>query len=82
MYGNAGSDNDLRKAYHDIHQAAVMAQNMRMYVAAGHGLDYTNITDIAKLHEIVEVNIGHSIIARAILVGLERAVREMKDLLG
>lgn len=82
IYANAVSDNDLRKAYHDIHQAAVMAQNMRMYVAAGHGLDYTNITDIAKLHEIVEVNIGHSIIARAILVGLERAVREMKDLLG
>lgn len=82
MYANAVSDNDIRKAYHDIHQAAVMARNMRMYVAAGHGLDYKNITDIAKLHEIVEVNIGHSIIARAILVGLERAVREMKDLLG
>ncbi len=82
IYANAATDNDLRKAYHDIHQAAVTAQNMRMYVAAGHGLDYTNIMDIAKLHEIVEVNIGHSIIARAVLVGLERAVREMKDLLG
>ena len=81
VYANADNDNDIRRAHHDIYQAAVMAQNMRLYVAAGHGLDYTNIMDIAKLHEIAEVNIGHSIIARAILVGLERAVREMKDLL-
>lgn len=81
VYANAGTENDLRKAYHDIHQAAVIAKNMRMYVAAGHGLDYTNIAAIAKLHEIEEVNIGHSIISRAVLVGLERAVREMKDLL-
>ena len=80
-YANAGTENDLRKAHHDIHQAAVIAKNMRMYVAAGHGLDYTNISAIAKLHEIEEVNIGHSIISRAMLVGLERAVREMKELL-
>ena len=81
MYANAGTENDLRKAYHDIHQAGVTAKNMRMHVAAGHGLDYTNVTAIAKLHEVEEVNIGHSIISRAVLVGLERAVREMKELL-
>lgn len=81
MYANARTENDLRKAYHDIHQAAVIAKNMRMHVAAGHGLDYTNVAAIAKLHEVEEVNIGHSIISRAVLVGLERAVREMKRLL-
>ncbi len=81
MYANAGTENDFRKAYHDIHQAAVIAKNMRLHVAAGHGLDYTNISAVSKLHEIEEVNIGHSIISRAVLVGLERAVREMKELL-
>jgi pyridoxine 5-phosphate synthase len=80
-YSNAGDDMTVRKTYHEICQAAIIAKNMKMRVAAGHGLDYTNIDRIAKLHEIEEVNIGHSIVARAVLVGMERAVREMKDLL-
>ncbi len=80
-YAEARKDVELRQTQHDIYQAAVMAKNMRMHVAAGHGLDYTNIAPIAKVHEIEEVNIGHSIISRAVLVGLERAVREMKELL-
>lgn len=80
-YANASSDNEFRQAYHDIREAAMVARNMRMEVAAGHGLDYDNIDMIAKLHEIEEVNIGHSIVARAVLVGMERAVREMKELL-
>jgi pyridoxine 5-phosphate synthase len=80
-YANAEGDLDVRKTYHEINQAAVIAKNMKMHVAAGHGLTYTNIDPIAKLHEIEEVNIGHSIVARAVLVGMERAVREMKDLL-
>lgn len=80
-YANASSDNEFRQAYHDIREAAIVARNMRMEVAAGHGLDYDNIDMIAKLHEIEEVNIGHSIVARAVLVGMERAVREMKELL-
>ncbi len=80
-YANASSDNEFRQAYHDIREAAKVARNMRMEVAAGHGLDYDNIDMIVKLHEIEEVNIGHSIVARAVLVGMERAVREMKELL-
>ena len=50
-------------------------------VHAGHGLDYENVLPIAKIPEIVELNIGHSIIARAVIVGIEQAVREMKELL-
>ncbi len=50
-----------------------------MGVNAGHGLDYTNVVPIAQIPEIEELNIGHSIIARSIFVGLERAVREMKE---
>jgi pyridoxine 5-phosphate synthase len=52
-----------------------------MGVNAGHGLNYKNIKRLAKLSEIVEYNIGHSIIARAVLVGLVQAVREMKELI-
>ncbi len=50
-------------------------------VAAGHGLNYQNVGDVAVLPEIEELNIGHAIVARAVLVGFERAVREMKELI-
>jgi pyridoxine 5-phosphate synthase len=45
----------------------------------GHGLTYTNIQPICKIAGLEELNIGHSIISRAVLVGMERAVREMKE---
>jgi pyridoxine 5-phosphate synthase len=51
-------------------------------VIAGHGLDYHNVRAIVEIPEIVEVNIGHSIVSRAVLVGMERAVREMKMAMG
>jgi pyridoxine 5-phosphate synthase len=50
-------------------------------VHAGHGLTYNNVTPIAAIDEIVELNIGHCIIARAIFTGLEAAVRDMKTLM-
>ena len=50
-------------------------------VHAGHGLDYDNVFPIAQIQQIIELNIGHSIIARAVIVGIEKAVREMKELL-
>tara|TARA_B100001123_G_C15345680_1_gene1037002 strand:- start:14257 stop:14964 length:708 start_codon:yes stop_codon:yes gene_type:complete len=50
-------------------------------VAAGHGLTYDNVGPIVKIRKIEELNIGHSIISRAVLVGIERAVREMLDLM-
>jgi pyridoxine 5-phosphate synthase len=50
-------------------------------VHGGHGLNYENATPIASIPEIVELNIGHSIVAQAIMVGMELAVREMKCLL-
>ena len=48
---------------------------------AGHGLTYLNVVPVARLEGIEELNIGHSIVARAVLVGLDRAVREMKELI-
>ncbi|HEV2666331.1 MAG TPA: pyridoxine 5'-phosphate synthase [Blastocatellia bacterium] len=64
-----------------ITKAATFARNLGLEVHAGHGLDYDNVTPIAQIPEIVELNIGHSIIARAIIAGIEQAVREMKELL-
>ena len=50
-------------------------------VNAGHGLNYKNVRRLVRIPEIVEYNIGHSIIARAVLVGLKQAVQEMRELL-
>jgi pyridoxine 5-phosphate synthase len=61
--------------------AAKRAANLGLEVHAGHGLTYNNVTPVATIREIVELNIGHCIIARAIFVGLEKAVRDMKALM-
>ena len=64
-----------------IAAAAKLAHSFGLEVHGGHGLNYDNVRAIAKIPEMVELNIGHSIIARAVIVGMERAVREMKLLL-
>jgi len=64
-----------------VKQAAELAQSKQMQVLAGHGLTYRNVGAIAEVPQIVELNIGHNIIARSALVGLDRAVRDMLALL-
>ncbi|SFV77221.1 Pyridoxine 5'-phosphate synthase [hydrothermal vent metagenome] len=64
-----------------IKAMATYAHSIGLQVNAGHGLTMENTTAIAQLPEIVELNIGHSIVARAIFVGLAQATREMKDLM-
>ena len=64
-----------------IVEASKFAQSLGLEVHGGHGLNYDNVLAIAKISEMVELNIGHSIIARAVMVGIEQAVREMKELL-
>lgn len=61
--------------------AAKLAQGLGLEVHAGHGLNYDNVLPIAVMSEIVELNIGHSLIARAVIVGIVQAVREMKEIL-
>ena len=61
--------------------AAKRAANLGLEVHAGHGLTYNNVTPVASIAEIVELNIGHCIIGRAIFVGLEKAVRDMETLM-
>ena len=53
----------------------------RQQVNAGHGLHYHNVKSIANIPDIVELNIGHSIVARAVIAGLDLAVRDMKQLM-
>ena len=64
-----------------IVESARLAAREGLEVLAGHGLNYTNVIAIAGIPEIVELNIGHSIVARAALVGMDRAVRDMVSLL-
>jgi len=60
-----------------LRDAAIFAHSLGLQVNAGHGINYTNIALIRELPHIAELNIGHSIIARALAIGLEHAVREM-----
>ena len=60
-------------------RAARRAAELGLHVHAGHGLNYTNVQAVAAIAEVEELNIGHSIVSRAVLVGMERAVRDMKD---
>lgn len=72
---------EREKQLQAILEASKFAQSLGLEVHGGHGLNYDNVLPIAQIPEVAELNIGHSIIARAIIVGIEQAVREMKDLL-
>lgn len=74
---SAQSDEELKKILDGVAEAS----HRNLQIAAGHGLNYVNVRRIAEIKEIEELNIGHSIIARAVLVGLDRAIREMIDLI-
>jgi pyridoxine 5-phosphate synthase len=64
-----------------LRRAAALGRSLGLAVHAGHGLTYQNVAPVAAIPEIEELNIGHSIISHAVFVGLERAVREMAELL-
>ncbi len=80
-YANARTDRDRVREFDKIVEAAKLAASLGLRVGAGHGLNYVNVKSIARISEVEELNIGHSIISRASLVGLDRAVREMIALL-
>ena len=70
----------LEKSIEDIKNSAVHANKIGLQVAAGHGLNYHNVHEMMKIEEIIELNIGQSIIARSLFSGLADAVKEMKKL--
>ncbi|HET6923998.1 MAG TPA: pyridoxine 5'-phosphate synthase, partial [Anaeromyxobacteraceae bacterium] len=80
-YCEARLASDRRRELARIVDAAKAATRLGLKVAAGHGLNYQNLLPVAAIQEIEEFNIGHAIVSRAVLVGMERAVREMKDLI-
>ncbi len=80
-YANATRSKEADTEFEAISLAAKLAYKLGIGVNAGHGLNYRNIKRLTYIPEIVEYNIGHSIIARAVLVGLVQAVKEMKTLL-
>ncbi|MXP67246.1 pyridoxine 5'-phosphate synthase [Pantoea sp. Aalb] len=64
-----------------IRDAASFASSLKLKINAGHGLNYYNVQPIAAIPEINELNIGHAIIGRALFIGLDNAVKEMKQLI-
>lgn len=80
-YANAKNEKDREREFAKISEAATLAKSLGLRVGAGHGLDYVNTGRIAGIPEVEELNIGHSIISRSALVGMDRAVREMRELI-
>ncbi len=79
-YANTrGEERELQRAR--LTDAAALARSLGIDVHAGHGLTYENVTPVAAIREIAELNIGHSIVSRAVFTGLEAAVREMAELI-
>lgn len=81
MYAEAENEEQREKELERIDTAARLAKDLGFIVHAGHGLNYENIGPVAAIPVIEEFSIGHSIVSRAILVGMKEAVKEMKELI-
>ncbi len=80
-YSDAFGSEKENEEFEKLKTAAALAQNLGLKVNAGHGLNYQNVHRMREIDGIIELNIGHSIISRAVFVGLERAIEEMRDLI-
>jgi pyridoxine 5-phosphate synthase len=80
-YANAKDEKEQDRYFKELEIAVGYARSKGLIVNAGHGLNYYNVVRIAGLRDVEELNIGYSIVCRAVLVGLERAVKEMKALI-
>lgn len=81
LYCEAKTEEGIATELRKVITAAQKAHALGLEVKAGHGLHYFNVAPIAAIPEIVELSIGHSIVARAVLVGIEQAVRDMISLI-
>jgi pyridoxine 5-phosphate synthase len=77
-YSNLAEVRRVEEELRRIGEAARLGREIGLFVAAGHGLNLANVAAVACIEEIEEFNIGHSIVGRAVFVGIEQAVREMK----
>ncbi|PVZ64931.1 pyridoxine 5'-phosphate synthase [Pelagibaculum spongiae] len=80
-YADAENEAEMELELQRIIDAAELADSLGLQVNAGHGLNYQNVGAIAAIPQLVELNIGHSIIARAVMTGLDESVREIKRLM-
>jgi pyridoxine 5-phosphate synthase len=80
-YSDAPDEESQKKEFQRIARAIAQAHKLGLRVNIGHGLDYQNVAPFTSVPQIEDYSIGHSIIARAVLVGLDRAVWEMKELI-
>jgi pyridoxine 5-phosphate synthase len=78
-YSEARTPADRRRELTALEEAAAFAREHGLHLHMGHGLNYHNVQAVARIAGLEELNIGHSIVSRAVLVGMERAVREMKE---
>ena len=76
----AFENGEYQKELEKLKSAAKLAQSLGLKVNAGHGLNYENVYLMKEIKELCELNIGHSIISRAVFVGLSSAIQEMLDL--
>jgi len=81
QFSKAFGTEDEEKEFLKLKEATIYAQSLGLKVNAGHGLNYENIHRMKEIPNLVELNIGHSIIAKAIFIGLESAVKEIKDMI-
>jgi pyridoxine 5-phosphate synthase len=79
-FANAYEKNDYKTEFEKLKQGAKLAQSLGLKVNAGHGLNYQNVYLMHEINDLCELNIGHSIIAKAVFVGLKNAIVEMIDL--
>lgn len=80
-FANAKGDDRIKAELRRLFNAAELGRGLELHIAAGHGLTYTNIHLIKEMPHLEEVNIGHSIVARSLYVGIVEAVKQMKELL-
>jgi pyridoxine 5-phosphate synthase len=79
-YADAETEAQQKQELQNLITAGIAARENGLILHMGHGLTYRNVQPVAQIPEVSELNIGHSIVARAVMVGFERAVREMKEL--
>jgi len=80
-YAEATSKKEKDKEYEDLKKSAKFARKIGIKVFAGHGLNYENTKKLTAIKEIEEYNIGHSVVARSVFIGIGKAVKEMKALI-
>ncbi len=81
LYANAEDLGTVEDELEKLRSMAIAATKLGLGVSAGHGLDYHNVRAILTIEQIEELNIGHAIVAKAVMIGMERAVREMLEII-